>query len=332
MSTSHEIAAYCQGKLGPDQIRGYKQYIQQSGLTIPILSLLHIGRIEVPGQIDGDLIYNDYPKNLLVRKCGFNPFRTPDIEDWPNRVAQLKQNSSVKKIFISIGGSGATDDLIFDFRTIQRIIEYKQEQILWDNFTALRNAFTIAGHCVIDGIDLNCEEEPYVTHDTIVCFSKMLFDLGFEVTFGPYRKPEWWQCCMQRLWPKYKVSWWNLQCYDGGRSNSDPEEFQKWIEILGKVVGSTNAAYFLMPGLLVRYMEQNGGIRGQCPSTIGGSQEPGIQQTFARLSGNTPGLRGGFVWSYDLINDSYQNPNVTCPNKALVNYVTAVRNGLDGNG
>jgi hypothetical protein len=104
MTTSHEIAAYCEGKLGPGQIGNYLSYIQQSGLTVPILSFLHIGRPEIPGQSYGDLIYNEEPY-LIFREGVFNPQARQDIYDWSNQVPLLKYiNTSVKKIFFSIGG------------------------------------------------------------------------------------------------------------------------------------------------------------------------------------------------------------------------------------
>ena len=63
MSTSHETSSLLSGQTRSGQDHeDYKQIIQKSGLTIPILSLLHVGRKDIAGQVDGDLIYNDYPK------------------------------------------------------------------------------------------------------------------------------------------------------------------------------------------------------------------------------------------------------------------------------
>jgi hypothetical protein len=121
MTTDHEIAAYYEGKLGPGQIGNYEKFIRESGLTIPILGLLHIGRPEIKNPIRdqklGDLIFNDYPEDLLVGEGQFNPLNRQDVAQWPDQVASLKQRSSVKKISISIGGQGKNN--VVDFRSIR---------------------------------------------------------------------------------------------------------------------------------------------------------------------------------------------------------------------
>src|SRR5215218_5613225 len=139
MSTPPEIAAYCLGKLGPGEIQNYSGYIRKSGLTVPILSFLHIGRPEITGQNYGDLIYNSFPDDLLISNGEFNPRKTPEIAAWPKQVAQLKQDSSVRKIFLSIGGQGY--DNIFDFRTIEYMLTHGLAGVLELNFGMLRGIF-----------------------------------------------------------------------------------------------------------------------------------------------------------------------------------------------
>ncbi len=333
MDTSHEIAVFCQGILGPGKLADHADRVRESGLTIPIFSFLHIGRPEISGQSYGDLIYND-PADLLVSYRGSEPVFNPDhkqvIGDWPTQVAGLKQNSSVNKIFISIGGDGL---VVRDFRTIQTILHDKTgklQKILRENLEKLREVFTFNNACVIDGIDINCEEfypyirdPPYLENSTIIDFSTMLFDLGFKVTFNPFDLCDGkknWQYCMQVLWNKgHKVSWWNLQCYDGGRPNRD--NLQEWINSLATVGGANDATSYLMPGLSVKGVKD-----GQCPST-NDRNDPGIQQTFAGW--RNLGLRGGWLWSYD---DIYKNIDKgLCPTQAwLWDYVHAVKKGLTG--
>jgi hypothetical protein len=328
MDTSHEIAAFCEGILGPDKLTKHAGRVRESGLTIPILGFLHIGREQIQGQSYGDLIYNNWPDDLLVSKGQFNQ----KLEAWPKQVAQLKQNSSVTKIFISIGGDGLKPADVQDFRTIQHMFQSGQSEILLKNLKELRRVFTPNKACVIDGIDLNCEEfypyierdgPPYVEDSTIIEFSKMLFELGFEVTFNPWAPVDRqrWQYCMQELWNKgHKVSWWNLQCYDGGHDNRD--NLQEWINSLADVVGAEAAASYLMPGLSVK-----GAKDGQCPST-NNRNDPGIQETFAGW--RNFGLRGGWLWSYDDIFANVNNSGL-CPTEAwLWDYVQAVKKGLGG--
>jgi hypothetical protein len=330
MDTSHEIAAFCEGILGPDKLTHHADRVRQSGLTTPILGFLHIGRPEIPGQSYGDLIYNDYPDDLLVSYRGSEPVFNPNgkqvIQDWPNQVAQLKKYSSVNRIFISIGGDGKEPADVRDFRTIQHMFQSGQREILRTNLEKLREVFTFNNACVIDGIDINCEEfdsyipPPGVEDSTIVNFSTMLFELGFKVTFNPWNPPDRkrWQDCMQALLNKgHEVSWWNLQCYDGGRDNRD--NLQEWINSLATVVGKDNAASYLMPGLSVR-----GAKDGQCPST-NNRNDPGILETFAGW--RNLGLRGGWLWSYDEIFANYNKG--LCPGDAvLYDYVQAVKKGL----
>jgi hypothetical protein len=316
MTPAPEIAAYCLGKLGPGQIENNLWNIQHSGLTVAILGFLHIGRPDIAGQNYGDLIYNSYPDDLLFSNGVFNPGKRPQIDAWPKQVAQLKQNSSVKKIFFSIGGQGY--DNIFDFRTIESMLNNGLGGVLKQNFFMLRQLFlTDAGDYAIDGIDLDCEES--VDPDTIVAFSKMLFEIGFEVTFCPYENRSWWYDCMQQLWSQgHKVSWWNLQCFDGGVGNRANVELQLWLQRIEDVVKHDPASY-LMLGLAASGVGQ---ANGQCPTTGSNS----IEATFANWRDMNLKLRGGFLWNYDAIDD---NPN-SCGNPpvALPDYVQAVSRGL----
>jgi len=78
MSMTPEIAAYCLGKLGPGEIEKYSGFVRKSGLTVPILGFLHIGRPDI-GQSYGDLIYNGYEDGLLVSNGQVNPRNRPEI-------------------------------------------------------------------------------------------------------------------------------------------------------------------------------------------------------------------------------------------------------------
>jgi len=311
--TAHNTAAYCSGDLGPGNIQNYIPNIQQSGLTTAILWALHIGRPSVQGQQYGDLIFNGAP--LFISNGTFNPGGNPDIAAWPGQIAQLKQEgSNVSQIFFSIGGANPP---VYDFTSIQYMLNHGLTQVLIDNFTALRTAFTVDGSCVIDGFDLDCEES--VDSSVIVQFSQILFQLGFKVTFCPYTNQLFWQSAMQSLWNQgMKVSWWNLQCYAGGYGNRD--DLQSWIDTLAQVVGKTAAPSYLMPGLAVQGTPGEGD--GQCPTGEGG-----ICSTFAGWS--QFGLPGGFLWMYDYI---VQQPPPTCPGPAdLAACVTAINDGLNNN-
>lgn len=309
---SANVAAYCWNDFGPDDIKNYVSAIQQSDLTTAILWSVHVGSPRFDpekGLHWGDLIFND-DKYLFVRDKKFNPNNKPAIASWPAQVAKLRQGKQARKIFFSVGAG----DGVHDFTTIEDMLNGGKADLLEANFQCLRKAFTTeGGACVIDGIDLDCEED--VTQETIVAFSEMLFKMGFQVTFCPAFKGtmSFWKDCMQTLWkqtPQRKVSWWNLQCYAGGDKNLN--DLQSWINALAEVVGKVAASSYLLPGLGV----QGSDVSGQmCPDKV--------CQTFAGW--NKLALSGGWLWRYDDIRKGNCGPR---PGN-LTTYVNAINNGLN---
>ena len=202
---AYDTAAYAGGDCGPGKLAGNIADIQASGLTTLILWALHIGRPSISGQHYGDFIFND-GANLFISQGAFNPLGTAAIAAWPGQIARLRQQGSVGKVYFSIGGASPP---VFDFTTVQYMLNNGMTDVLSDNVAALKQAFTVNGSCVIDGFDLDCEEN--VDPSTIVALSQIFFDQGFEVSFCPYTNQDFWQGCMQTLWNKgLKVSRWNL--------------------------------------------------------------------------------------------------------------------------
>lgn len=308
MTAAYITAAYCSGELNPHRIKAHLSDIQQSGLTTVILFALHIG-----GEGEwGNFTFNE-PRWLFVSQRVFNPAKDSAIRDWRQSIVELKQHGSVVKIFFSIGGWNTKD-----FTAIQQMLKAKQANLLRTNFNALRQAFTVDRDvCVIDGFDLDKENED-IDEDTIVSFSEILFDLGFEVTFCPYTEPTWWQSCMKKLWDQnHKVSWWNLMCYAGGVPNRN--DLADWIDKIAAVVGKDNKpASYLAPGLAVKTKPDY--ANGQCPTG-----PDSIESTFTNWK--DLGLRGGFLWSYDDIVKS--SGTGLCKGQAddLKAYVAALRAG-----
>ncbi|WP_041523716.1 glycoside hydrolase family 18 protein [Gilvimarinus agarilyticus] len=314
------IAAYCSGDFGPGKCKTHIQDVQQSGLTTIILWSMHLGRAgdvnpsgcqAIAGQSWGELVFNDGDIRIVDDET-FNPNNDPEVADWPHDLLQMKQNGShVSKIFISIGGWR-----VCDFQTIEYMLEHGMQDVLRRNFQTLRDAFTIDGQCLIDGIDLD-NEEP-VKANTITEFSQMLFELGFEVTFCPYSNPVQWQGYMQTLWDKgYKVSWWNLQCYSGGAENLDPDELERWVDALSQVVGKGRGAAYLVAGLAVR--GANDSNPQECPFGLGG-----VCESLASVSQYS--LAGGFLWKYDSVLSNAQPCSGVVPH--MSDYTGAIREGL----
>lgn len=305
---SANLAAYCWEDFGPAKIKNNVTKLQNTGLTTAILWAVHVG---APNNAIkhkyGDLIFNndkDHPENLFISQGLFNPNKNSQTGAWPEYVAKLKQGG-VNRVFFSIGGGGVTD-----FTAIEYMLTHNMTDVLAQNLDALRTAFTdkATKQCAIDGFDLDSEES--VSQDTIVKFSAMLFKLKFAVTFCPYRDQDFWKGCMKTLWDNgRKVSWWNLQCYDGGDPNRKPEKLDTWIKALAAVVGEKAAPSFLLPGLAV----MGSGPNEQCPG--------GICRTFSTWKDHK--LGGGWLWRYD---DIGKKP---CPGRAdLTAYVDAINKGL----
>jgi hypothetical protein len=304
---------------GPGELEKHVADLQGSGVTTVIVGMLHVGypRDKDPGMELGDFVYNDYPQGLLVRAGKFNPNGSQAIKEWPAQLARLKQQGSVQNVFLVVG---SPPEYWPDFGTMQTMFAEGKADLLRQNLVALKEALTIDGRCAIDGFDIDCEESlDQGIQDTVVRFCKMVFGLGFKVTFCPYQtgNESWWQNCMQTLWDQgMKVSWWNLQCYSGGSSNRD--NLQPWIDALGKVVGGDGAAY-LVPGLAPAGEDDVGGDV-HCPSG------PSSFESIA-AGWKNPKLAGMFLWRYDPLGLA-KNHALCDGQNYLKNYVKAINDGL----
>lgn len=300
---AYESVAYIVDSGGPAELEKHIQDIQQSGLTIAILGMLHIGWSDskFPKMKVGDLIYNNYPGwfpdkrgNILVSEGKFNPTGDPEIAKWPAQVARLKQNSKVRKVLLSLGGAGPTD-----FTHIQNDLNSGTDPRFTKNITALKQAVP-----ALDGIDLDCEEGG-ITDTTFVNLSKLFFGLKLEVTFCPYWDPDTWKNRMVAIQKQtgLNVAFWNLQCYSGGGGNLN--DLQPWIDALNAVVGNNGASY-LVPGLPVAGVGDVDSGEWQCPN-----------QMMNTVHGwANPNLLGVFFWKYDGIGAV---PDVCAPPNSPLN-------------
>lgn len=310
-----ETVAYIMVKGGPAELENCVDDIRESGLTIAILGMLHIGWSDpkYPKMKVGDLIYNDYPGwptgkrgNLLVSEGKFNPGNDPEIAKWPAQVARLKQNNSkVRKVLLSIGGAGPPD-----FTHIQNDLDLGRDPRFTQNIRALKQAVP-----ALDGFDFDCEEFG-IEVGTFVNMGELFSGLGLMMTFCPYTDVDTWGERMAVLQARgMTVSWWNLQCYAGGGSNLN--DLQPWIDALSQVTGGMGASR-LVPGLPVAGVGDVSPDEWQCPN-----------QMFNTLAGwNQPNLRGVFFWKYDGIGETVpvcQPPNSPL-NPKLLAYVANINN------
>lgn len=307
---AYETAVYAGNPCGPGKLGSNIAEIQASGVTTLMLWSLHIGRPSVQGQQYGDFVFND-GANLFISQGQFNPTGSAAIAAWPGQIAALRQKGGVQKVYFSTGGESPP---VFDFTSIEYMLNNGMSKVLAANLAALRSAFTVNGTCVIDGIDFDCEEFN-VKASTIEAFGELVFQAGFDVSFCPWQDPAFWQGCMNTLWQKgFKVSRWNLQCYDGGNINLG--NLPSWIAAIAAVAGKQAAPSYLMPGLAVV-----GQVDAQCPTGPGG-----VCRSFSNWS--AVGLAGGFLWLYDSMGP---NPGACADPPTLANYVDAINNGLANN-
>lgn len=317
------LVLYGMNRLGPYHVLDHIDEVRASGFTTIIMGMLHIGNPVVKSTTQlGDIIFNgDEP---LVIRDGERPFPLVTGDPhfacmaWPGRIAALKGGTtSVTQIFASVGGGGAGVNRVRDFETIQTIYEANGKtfanSVLERNFKALRYLFP-----AIDGIDMDCED----TYDpaSFVAFCEMLIGLGFELTFCPYWGPSFWANALFEIEQKHpmQVKWWNLQCYDGGRSNNP----DTWAAAVGSVFGQPPAKDYIIPGRAARFWD--GGWQGECPSQIA--------QDFAAWP--KAALAGGFIWDMDAIIDAaHRTENEQpCPGDptpiTLAGYAAALKKGL----
>jgi len=160
----------------------------------------------------------------------------------------------------------------------------------------------------IDGIDLDMESE--YDQSTIVGFTKMLFDLGFKVSFCPYTHPTFWTRCLAQLCniPKYSdaVVGFNLQCYGGGAGNQ-PGQWAQWIQ--EQIPKFPHAKAFVIPG---DWCRQSNGV-GDSPADM--------KVKFRQYKAQ--GAQSGFLWNLDLVLNNQKRTKFTPRD-----YSAAIRSGL----
>jgi hypothetical protein len=276
------IVLYALNSLGPGNIAQELDYMREDGFTTIVIGMFHIGNpcVKKTTQL-ADIIFNgDEP--LVIRDGKY----VANAPDWPGQIARLKAQpgTTVTKVYASFGGSG---DVVHDFATIKQIYDNNGQSfdgtLLKKNCEAFRATFP-----GIDGIDMDCEE----TYDrpSFVAFCKMLIGMGFDITFCPWEKKDFWTAARAEIEEAHPgaVKWWNLQCYDGGGGNNP----QDWAP------ESAPPGYIIAGDWVRAWNPSTGRWFGHCP--------PDMEQQFAMFS-KQPCLGGGFIWSLDLIRDTEKN-------------------------
>ena len=300
------IAVYAGGALGESKIVQNLADTKQAGWRTVILGLFHIG----------------YPPDWPEAKIFFNDTGVVDggryLADpsWPKNIAQLKQNSPITQIYASFGGG----DPVQDFTTIQAIYKKNNHSFhgtsMQTNFEVFRKTFP-----AIDGIDMDCEDYYDTKHDrfnSFAAFCEMLIEMGFDITFCPYERPDFWVDMLKRILVNYsnRVKWWNLQCYDGGEGNN-PEH---WANEIKKAIPWFSTDRFILAGDWSRFYDtEHKRWRGRCPEKVKAHISPFKQQ---------PCFGGGFIWQMDaILNPGRDMSHSGCRSKevGMRDYIEAIQ-------
>jgi hypothetical protein len=301
MSAS-KIALYAPDELGPANIDRFSDSTKKAGWTTIILGLFHIGY--PPDWVEAEIFFNDPPSIIQNGKYRADPA-------WPDKIAQLKQNSPITQIYASIGGG----DPVVDFATIKKIYEKNNNSfdgtMLQRNLQVFRKTFP-----AIDGIDMDCEE----TYDqpSFVAFCKMLIGMGFAITFCPAFMSTigFWVGSLGELDKSNKgaAKWWNLQCYAGGAGN-DP---QGWADEIAARIPGFSTDGFILASDWARFYDTTARVwGGDCP--------PAVKQLISGFSKEAC-FGGAFIWNMHSIVDTQKRDPMQCgAGVGSREYVQAIR-------
>jgi hypothetical protein len=179
---AYNTGAYVWEAGGFGELQNHIADIQASGLTTVILNMLYIGRpMETfPKMKVGDLMYNNCaPDLLLVSEGKFNPNNSAKIAAWPAQLAQPKQQGSVSKVFISVGGDSR---FVYDFRTIQCMFSLDISDMLNANIKGLKGLHDRRGlrNHLSSGAMFVCGAywAPYKNPTLTTCTNPLFFNLN----------------------------------------------------------------------------------------------------------------------------------------------------------
>lgn len=255
---------YAGGPLYPPHNETTIKSLGDSGFTTVVAFALHLTK-------DGDLVFNQPNAKLVSGDEYVGP------SNWGDQLSTLK-DGSVNELFFCIGGWETGD---FD----------RLEHWISTDKSALRKKFAVLKKHLpaVDGIDL--DDEGTYDKTTTTQFSKLLHDIGYDVTFCPYTRCHFWVECLKELNSETPnlVTGFNLQCYAGGRLNTPGP----WIHAIKQEMGPDfDAKGFVFPGLWGQHGKHCG--EGDLPDKI--------HQKLHKWK-KAAGIEGAFLWLYDEIAD-----------------------------
>jgi hypothetical protein len=319
------IAAYALDALGPANIATNLEATRAAGWTTILLGLFHIGY--PPDQAEAEIFFNSTSiikggKDAGTFSAGFDP-------TWPQQIAALKKNSPITRIHASFGGGSP----VVDFTTIKKIYEANNNSFkgtaLETNLRLISDTFKeIDGIKPIDGIDMDCED----VYDpaSFVAFCEMAIALGFNLSFCPFRREDFWTGALATLENSHpgRVTFWNLQCYDGGALNVP----QSWADAIKQTLPDFDTDGYILAGDWSRFLGQPDSNRanwywdGDCPAAMERKFAP-FKAPPDAPKGQRP-IGGGFVWTLDNIIGYAASQKQKPDPEPCSDYVAAIKAGL----
>ncbi len=306
------IAMYAGDPLGPAQFDGNLPGVKAAGWTTVILSFLHVSD-QRSNKPDGSILFfNEIP--FIEDQRILPPFTA-----WNASLAQLKQSGAISKLYFSIGGGPP----VVDFTTIQRIYSDNgnsfDKTLLLKNLVWLRNSFPM-----IDGIDMDCEES--YDQPSFVAFCKLVHDIGFEITFCPWERPDFWIGSLQQIrgsaWGANAVRWFNLQSYAFNPNGPLPIP-GVWADLITDRMPGFNTNGFILAGAWAR---SKNGTTGSWEKACPGQVEDTLKNF--KQSGHGS-LGGGFIWNMDCMLETTTDPAGCNGIKTMKDYAAAIFEAME---
>jgi hypothetical protein len=267
-NTSPRIALYIGNELYPTNNVIPKATIttlQGSPITSPVLSLFN----------------NDTINNTLVYNDGTNPmfdssgnFTGPAM--WPATISALR-SKTIREVYLSFSTSGT---------------DWMAGLLISNNAAAMKILTYIKDTLQVDGIDLDYEGDTS-SSSNMYPVAAAAVSIGLKITAAPYLSPTDWQAWVQYIQKnKGTVSWLNLQCYAGGKSNNPSDWNFIGVPIVAgscKSCGGpqTTCSPTDMQNLFTLWRTGTGSVSQACwTGTPNTKPQP---------------IGGGFIWAYSSI-------------------------------
>jgi hypothetical protein len=283
---STRIALYIGNELYPgngSDPAGTIATLQASALTSPILSLLNQSARDPT-----TLVYNDAANPVYDTSGDYIGDPT-----WPGILATLR-GGNISEAYLSFSTNGT---------------EYMANLIASDSAAATKILTHIKDTLGFDGIDLDYEDWDFSSSSPIYAVATAATQVGLKLTAAPYTMQSGWQSWVTSVQANGgTVSWLNLQCYAGGKSNNPGD----WLNMGTAIVAGTcsNCAHpqttcstTSVQDLFTLWTSGQGTVSSDCWTGTPNTQPQAIG--------------GGFIWTYSSIKGS-----------SFDDYMNAMKNGL----